>query len=134
MFMLRCVTRWGGGRSLQCPFLKIEKSALILEKGSNCLHSWVESSIQNVVSRVSRRKKLQNVFRMFLTKVYRSALIPQNLPCSEKFLVACLILPIVMLVMEPCNRLLWRMTFVARFQVRQVIKTLSWFATMKLIK
>ena len=48
------------------------------KKGSNCVHPWVESSIQNVVLRVSRRKN---------SKVYRSALIPKNLPCPEKYLV-----------------------------------------------
>ena len=45
------------GGDLPCPFLKIEKSALILEKkGPNCVHPWVEFSIHNVVLRVSRRK------------------------------------------------------------------------------
>ena len=45
----------GGG--LPCPFLKIEKVALILEKKDpNCVHPWVESPIQNVVLKVSRRK------------------------------------------------------------------------------
>ena len=38
------------GRGLPCPFLQIEKSALILvKKGSGCLHLWVKCSIQNVV-------------------------------------------------------------------------------------
>ena len=48
---------WVRGGGLPCPFLKIEKSALILKKkGSNCVHPWAKSSIQNVVLRVSRRK------------------------------------------------------------------------------
>ena len=43
-----------GGRgetSPVCPFLKIKKSALILEKrGPNCVHLWVEFSILPVFS------------------------------------------------------------------------------------
>ena len=35
-----------------CPFLKTEKSALILEKkGPDCVHLWAKLSIQNVVSK-----------------------------------------------------------------------------------
>ena len=46
-----------GGGSLPCPFLKIGKSTLVLGgKSPNCAHCWVESSILNVVLRVSRRK------------------------------------------------------------------------------
>ena len=46
----------GGGR-LSCPFLKIEKSVLILgKKGPDSVYVWVKYSIQNVVLRVSRRK------------------------------------------------------------------------------
>ena len=45
-----------GRRELPCPFLKIEKSVHLW-----CVHFWVKFSIQEVVLRVSRRKKLQNV-------------------------------------------------------------------------
>ena len=37
------------------PYLKIEKSVLILEKkGADCVYPWVRFSIQNIVFRVSR--------------------------------------------------------------------------------
>ena len=45
----------GGG--LPCPFLKFKKKGPDNgKKGPNCVHPWVESSIQKVVLRVSRRK------------------------------------------------------------------------------
>ena len=48
---------WGEGGYFTCPFFKIKKIALILEKkGPNCIHPWIKSSIQNVVLRLSRRK------------------------------------------------------------------------------
>ena len=84
----------GRGRGLPRPFLKIEKSVLILEKKVLVVvHSWVECSVQNVALRVSRRKTPKVLpcvafFLCFWRKVYRSALIPQNLPCPKKFLVA----------------------------------------------
>ena len=56
--------------------LKTKKGALILDKKALIV---LESSIQNVVLRVCRRK------------VYRSALFPQNLPCPENVLVALLV-------------------------------------------
>ena len=61
-------------QQIETRSVRIEKSALILgKKGPDCVHPGVESSIQNVVLRVSRRKKLQNfslrsVFFVFLTK------------------------------------------------------------------
>ena len=51
---VRRSTRGGG---LPCPFLKIKKSALILEKKCpDCVHPQVKFAIQNVVLRVSKRK------------------------------------------------------------------------------
>ena len=47
----------GRGRGLPRPFMKIEKSVLILEeKVLVVVHSWVECSVQSVALRVSRRK------------------------------------------------------------------------------
>ena len=41
----------GGERRPPLPFLKIKRSVLILGKGPDCVHLWV-----NVVLRVSRKK------------------------------------------------------------------------------
>ena len=63
-----------GGGGLPCPFLKIEKKCPdIGKKGPNCVHLWVESSIQNVVLRVSRGKSSKTfpcgaALLVFLTK------------------------------------------------------------------
>ena len=73
-------------------FWKSKKVPWFWNKGPNCVYPWVESSIQNVVLGTSRRKSPKN-FRLFLCfwrKVYGSALIPQNLHCPEKILVALL--------------------------------------------
>ena len=53
--------RGGGGGGLPCPFLKIKKSALILEKKCpDCVYPQVKFAIQNVVLRVSKRKNFKN--------------------------------------------------------------------------
>ena len=70
------------------PFVLILERKALIES-----HLWVKLSIQSVVLRVSRRKKLQNVslqnlfFLCFWENVYRSALHPLPL-CPEKILVA----------------------------------------------
>ena len=47
----------GGGSGFPCPFLKMEKSVLILEENCpDCVHLWVKFSIQNAVFRVSKKK------------------------------------------------------------------------------
>ena len=86
----------GGGRSPLPFFENLKKCPDFGKKGPNCVHPWVESSIQNVILRVSRRKSSKTflcgaIFLCFWRKVYRSVLIPQNLPCPEKFLVARLV-------------------------------------------
>ena len=55
------------------------------KKGPNCVHHWIESSIQNIVLRVSRIKAptfspVESFFFCFsfFVCVYRSVLIPQN--------------------------------------------------------
>ena len=64
-------------------FLKIEKCPDFGKKGSDGVHLWVKLSIQNLVWRVSRRKKIQNVslrglfFLCFSRNVYWIALVPQ---------------------------------------------------------
>ena len=65
-------TYGGEGGGLPYTFLEIEKSALILEKRTcNFVHPWLESSIQNVILRVSRRKS-SKIFRCraFFTCVF----------------------------------------------------------------
>ena len=70
----RRATRGEEGGGLPCPFLKIEKKCPAFgKKGPNCVHPWVESSIQNVVLRVSRGKSAKTFpcgafFLVFLTK------------------------------------------------------------------
>ena len=67
------------------------------KKGPNFVHPWVESSIQNTILR-GCRKKCSKIFPWgaflvcFWRKVYWSALILQNFPCPETFLVAHLII------------------------------------------
>ena len=76
-------------------FLENRKKCLDFgKKHPNCVHSWVISSIQNVVLRAPRRKS-SAIFPCgaFFSCVFRrnvslSALIPQNLSYPEKFLVA----------------------------------------------
>ena len=84
---------WEKEEGLPFPFLKFEKSALILaKKGPNSVHLWITYAIQNVVLRVSRRKNSKIFFFLcFIQIFYRSTLIPQKLPCPEKFLVTCLL-------------------------------------------
>ena len=66
------------------------------KKYRDCVHHWVKFSIQNLVLRVSRRKKSKMFFcgafffLCFWWNLYQSALVPhQTCPsCPEKFLVA----------------------------------------------
>ena len=64
------------------------------KKGRDCIHLWIEFSVQNVDLRVSRRNNSKIlpggafVFLCFWLNVYRSVLIPQNLFLLGKFLVA----------------------------------------------
>ena len=86
-------TTRGEGRGLPCPFLKIERSALILEKKTLTVHPWVESPIQNVVLRVSRRKSSRKFpcgtfFLVHLTKGFWKCPNSINFSSPEKFLVA----------------------------------------------
>ena len=78
----------GGEEGPSLPFFENQKKCPDFgKKIPNCVHPWVESSIQNVVLGVSRRKSL--AFLCFIWKVYRSTtLIPQYLPNPEKVLVA----------------------------------------------
>ena len=90
----------GGGKGFPCPFLRIEKKCPdFRKKGPDCVHLYVKFTIQNVVLRVSKRKKLQ-IFSLrdlffwnFLRNVYQSALISRNLPCPKNFwLPACYVI------------------------------------------
>ena len=89
-------------------FLKIKKGVLIFgKKGLDCVHLWVKFSIQNVVLRVSRRKKFPAgpLFFCFWGNVYWNALVPQtpSFTCPEKFQVAHLHSCII----HFAKRLLW---------------------------
>ena len=53
-----------GGR-LPNPFLKIDKGARFWGKKPNCVHLWIESAIENVVLRTSRRKSLKENFSLW---------------------------------------------------------------------
>ena len=85
----------GDGRGIPCPFLK-KKYPDFGKKGPNCVHPWLYSSIPNVVLRVSRTKSSKKFpCRTFFSYVFAEKFIkvpiPQNLQCSEKFLVPCLL-------------------------------------------
>ena len=86
--------RGGGGGGLPCPFLKIKKSALILEKKCpDCVYPQVKFAIQNVVLRVSKRKNFKNFpcgafFLGFLIKCLSKCPNFTKLPLPRKFLVA----------------------------------------------
>ena len=83
------------GGELPCPFLKIKKSALILEKKCpDCVHPQVKFAIQNVVLRVSKRKNYKifpcgDFFLDFLIKCLSKCpnFAKPPLRCPEKFLV-----------------------------------------------
>ena len=81
---------WEKEGGLPCPFLKFEKSALILaKKGPNSVHLWSTYSIQNLILRVSKRKNSKIFLRgcfflCFIQIFYRSVLIPQSNPLPWK--------------------------------------------------
>ena len=83
----------GGGIPCLFFFENRKKCPDFGKKGPDCVHPWVKFYIQNVVLRVSRKKSLQlfpagPFFLDFLTKCLSKCLIPRNLPCPKKFLVA----------------------------------------------
>ena len=84
-----------GGRPLLPFFEDQEKWTDVEKKAVICVHLLVKLFIQNVASRVSKKqhntKFLPAGLFLFLTK---SAVITQNLPCPEKFLIAHLFMPI----------------------------------------
>ena len=89
-------TRGRGRERHPLPFFEKKKYPDFGKKGPNCVHPWLYSSIPNVVFRVSRRKSSKKFpCRTFFSYVFDEKFIkvpiPQNLPCSEKFLVACLL-------------------------------------------
>ena len=86
----------GRGRS-PLPLFENQKCLCFGKKGPDCVHLCVEFSIQNANSRVFRWKNskmfpcLQGLFSFFLffwQNVYCSVLVPRNLPCPEKFVIA----------------------------------------------
>ena len=64
------------------------------KKGPEYVHFWVKFSIKIVAFIVYQRKNpkmfLSGAFFYFWQNVYRSDLVPQKLPCPEKFQVACM--------------------------------------------
>ena len=86
-----------GGRGSPQPFFENRKKCPYFgKKDPDCVHLRVIFAIQNVVFRGSRRKKTSkfflagSFFLVFQRNVYQKSLIPLNLPCPEKFLVALL--------------------------------------------
>ena len=80
----------GGGETSPLSFFKNQKKCPDFgKKGPNCVYTWVESFIQNVVLRVSSGKS-SNIFPMkpFSFVFDNTTLTPQNLPCPKKYLVA----------------------------------------------
>ena len=84
-----------GGRGKASPalFENRKKCPDLAKKGPDCAHLWVKFSIQNVVSRVSRRKNskifpCEASFLVFLTKYLSKFATSTNHPsCPEIFLV-----------------------------------------------
>ena len=61
------------------------------KKYPDSVHPWIKFFFQNVVLRVSRRKKCfpaGTFFLVFLKKCLSSAIVPRNLPFREKYLAA----------------------------------------------
>ena len=85
-----------GVREFPALFRKLKEVSWFPKKGSDCDHLWIKLFIENVVLRLYKREKLQNVslcslfFLCSWRNVYWIALILQNLPCPEMFLVGCL--------------------------------------------
>ena len=85
------------GIKVQCPFPKIEKKPWFWKKYPDRVHLWVKFSIQNVILRVSRRKKCfpGGTFFLFLTK-YLSTCPSSTKPSLHwTILVVCLHLDIL---------------------------------------
>ena len=86
--------RGGRGGRPPLPFFENRKKCPDFgKKGPNCVHPWVESSIQNVVLGVSRRKSskifpCRAFFCVFLTKSLSKCPNSTKPPLPEKFLVA----------------------------------------------
>ena len=80
----------GEGGGLRWPFLKTEKMLWSWKKDPDFVHLWVKFFIQNAVLRVSRRKNSEMfpccTFSLrFWQNIYRSALVPRNLPYPENY-------------------------------------------------
>ena len=86
----------GGEEASPTLFWKTKKCPIFEKKRSDCVHLWVEFFIRNVVLIVR-----------FWRNVYRSALVPWNLPCLEKLLALRLlgekILKSMSQTKEKCN-------------------------------
>lgn len=89
----------GGSKALPAIFLKIEKNFRNFKKKyPDCVDLWVKYFIRNAVLRASRREKIQNIplgaFKLVCwccrQNVCHSTLIPRNLVCPGKSLVALL--------------------------------------------
>ena len=72
------------------------------EKSPDSVDLFVKFFVQNVVLRIYRRKNSKmfpcKTFLRFWQNVYQSALVPQNFPCPEKFLVAHLYSSIILAI------------------------------------
>ena len=87
-------TQLGGKERPPLPFFENRKKCPDFgKKDPNCVHPWVESPIQNVVLRVSRRKSSRKFpcgtfFLVHLTKGFWKCPNSINFSSPEKFLVA----------------------------------------------
>ena len=89
----RRATRGAEGRPTLLFFKNRKKVPWFWKKGSNCVHPWVKSSIQNVVLRVSRGKSsktfpCRTFFLVFLTKSLSKCFNSTKSPLPQKILVA----------------------------------------------
>ena len=89
-YIFRRVTRGGRMGGLPCPFPKIKKSALNLEKNALTLViCGLNFSFKMQFLRVSRRKNrrffpVEHFFFVLYMIIYQRALIPSKLPCPKK--------------------------------------------------
>lgn len=80
-----------GVREFPALFRKLKEVSWFPKKGSDCDHLWIKLFIENVVLRLYKREKLQNVslcslfFLCSWRNVYWSALFYENSPALNKF-------------------------------------------------
>ena len=94
MSLVRRANRWG--RPPLPYFENQKKVAWLCKNCPDCVHLWVKFSIQNVVleylGKITPNFFLPDLFSWYFSRiVYKSDLIPQNVPCPKKCLVGRLL-------------------------------------------